>query len=355
MTHARQDVFFSLAYLQDGAVHQLSLFEGIAPAPEPAPPPAAPELPAWPEPSSVLPGQLHLFSDRTVRLAEARAAIAEARLDDARRVLAALKKRFPEDPFIAREAARAATLQKRYAAALDAPAEGRPEALLTFARSLGATEEPWASLRRAVLCRVAAELDRGPVEAPLVLEGQPPGFYWLEAGAFEEARASLTRSLARGPSVRGLFLLGDASLLLGAGGPARRHYLEALLLDPFDAALAAVRLEEVRALPATARDELEIEEEPAAWSAPVGMVTGVFPLGVGLSLEGLALLEVEQPAGRAVGAREALGRARAFARALVEMGTPEGRGRVVELRRQMKQISPRLFAAYMDRVVRAQG
>jgi tetratricopeptide (TPR) repeat protein len=337
-------------------VRQLSLFPGIEhePEPEPEPQASAPELLSWPNLPDALPGQLHLFSDRSVRLSRARAAITEARLDDARRELVDLKKRFPRDPFITREAAHITTLRRRFAAAMAAPPGTRAEALLAFARSLDGADEPFASLRRTALRRAADELRRAEGDAA-TLSGQPPGFYLLEAGALDEAKDSLTRTLSIGPSARALFLLADTTLLLGAPGAARRLYLEALLLDPFDPALGAVRDEAVRALPSTAQDDLELDDEPMAWSAPVGIVTFVLPMPVGLPRGALALAELAQAPTRAPSQRDALERARAFVQALAEAASPEGRSRAVDLRRTMKQLSPRLFAAYMDRVVRSKG
>jgi len=340
-------------------VRQLNLFPDSIPEALPElepdlPPPSELDLSAWPPAPDLLPGQLHLFSDRSIRLASARAAIAEARLDDARRALLALKKRFPEDRFIAREAACTTAVRRRFAAAVAAPPDERAKALLALARSLDGAVEPWAKLRDAVLRRVAGELSRAQGNAAM-LEGQPPGFYLLEAGALEEARASLTRTLEAGPDARALFLLADTTLLLGAKAAARRRYLEALLIDPFDAAFAGVRDEDVRALPMVAGDEIEIAEVPLAWSAPVGIVTAVLPWPAGLSRMARA---PDEPTRRAVlspSQREALEKARAFVRAIEEVGSPEGRGRMVELRRAMKQLCPQLFEVYMDRVVRGKG
>ncbi len=336
-------------------MRQLALFPGAVPEPEPEPTPEPepapdePDEPAGPAPSDVLPGQIHLFGDRTVRFGRARAAIAEGRLDDARRDLLALKKRFPDDALLAREAARTTKLARAFAAALAASPDARPAALLGFARGIGAAEdEPWASLRRTAMRRVAEALASCGETA--TLEGEPAGFYLIEAGAFDEAAASLARAASGAPSAHVLLLLGDATLLAGGRPEARRRYLEALVLDPFDAALAAVRDEEVRALPDVARDELEIEDEPRAWSAPVGVVTGVLPSPASLPRAALA---PAQPGGRTAGEQQALAAARAFVQALADAASPEGRGAgAIEVRRTMKRLSPPLFAAYMERVVR---
>jgi hypothetical protein len=337
-------------------VRQISLFPALVPdeqepPPAPEPPPAEPEPTAWPEAPDILPGQLHLFSDRAVRLGRARIALAEARLDDARVELAELKRRFPDDPFLTREAARAAKLSRRLTAALVSPPGERPAALLAFARSIDAAPtrgEPWPSLRRALLRRVAGELEGRGDEA--LLEGEPPGFYLLEAGAFKDAREQLARAVVVRPAAHTLFLLGDAAHLAGAPLEARRAYYAALLVDPFDRALGAVCDDHVRALPDVARDEIGIEDAPAAWSAPVGVVTGVLPWPSGLSRE---LLEAAPTAARTAPEQRAMEQARAFVEALVESASPRGRGPgAIEVRRTMKRTSPELFAAYMERVVR---
>jgi hypothetical protein len=336
-------------------VRQLSLFPSIVPAEVAAPPaePIAvePEDEAWPAEPDVLPGQIHLFGDRHLRHARARGAIAEARLDDARRELAWLKKRFPDDPFLAREAARTAKLARKLSAALASSEGERPAALLAFAQSFDAAEEPWTSLRRALLRRVAGVLEARGDDA--LLEGEPPGFYLIEAGAIEEARESLARAAAQRPSAHALFLLGDASLLAGAPVEARRAYYGALLVDPFDRALGAVRDDDVRVLPDVARDEIGIEDVPAAWSAPVGVITRVLPWPAGLSQE---LILAAAPARRTDEEQRAMEQARAFVEALVASASPAGRGpEAIEVRRRMKRISPPLFAAYMERVVRGKS
>jgi hypothetical protein len=137
--------------------------------------------------------------------------------------------------------------------------------------------------------------------------------------------------------------------MLGDRAAARRVYLHALLVDPFQPARASVRDEEVRGLPDAVRDEAEIEDDPEAWCAPAGIVLGVLPrLGPDEAHDLPALPETVVPAAR----REALARARAFVEAITAAGAARGDA-AVAVRRTMKQLSPRLFAVYMDRVVRS--
>jgi hypothetical protein len=335
-------------------MRQIGLFPGFDdPAPEAPPAPEAEDpLVGLAPTDEVLAGQLHLFGDRAVRRGRARGANAEARLDDAKKELGELKKRFKDDPFIAREAALTTRLAKRLATALASPPHARAAALLALARGALAAEEPWISLRRALLRRAAVELEAAG-GAAATLEGQLAGAYLIEAGALDEARASLEAALAVQRSARALLLLADANTLLDRRAAARRCYLEALLLDPFDAALDAARDEEVRALPGVVRYELEIDAEAEAWSAPAGVVTGVLPSPVGLPASALAPRD-EMPAAWTAARREAVSRARAFVRALAEAAS-QGREAIVETRREMKRLSPELFAAYMERVVRGKA
>jgi tetratricopeptide (TPR) repeat protein len=298
-----------------------------------------------------LPGQIALFGDRWVRLSSARRAISEARFDDARRVLAETKKRFPTDAFVVRGAQRAGRCAKQLAQALAASPNERAARILSVANAIDTTEEePWQAARRALLRLVARELCAAEGDGGR-LEGQRPGWYFIAAGAVDEA----VRSLRAIPNVDldadDLFLLGDALTQRGEREAARRQYLMALVWDPFDGALATARDAEIRALPAVARWEIELEDEPTAWSAPVGIVTGVLPAPLGLSV-GMPRDTARLTCTPAQA--DALARARAFVKALAELAslTQDNTSAVVELRRAMKQLSPIMFGAYMDRVVR---
>jgi tetratricopeptide (TPR) repeat protein len=325
-------------------MRQLELFAGYPTAPTTQP--AAPESEPPIELPDVLPGQVGLFEPRSLLLGRARAAVAQAELDEACATFETLRGRCPDDVAIAREALETRSLRDRLAR-IEAPrARRREHALLAFANELAMSAEPRASLRRRLLTRIAAEIRRQHGDEG-ELEGKLAGEYLLDAGEIEVAQASLAQAFAVRRDARSLFRLADATLLLGYVGAARRSYLEALLHDPFDPALGTVRDEEVRALPARAHYELEIEDEPEAWSAPAGILEGVFPR--------LSPAEVQAvlppPDGLAPGRRRALEGARAFVEALAVSGSAHG-GAAIEIRRTMKRLSPQLFRLYMDRVVR---
>ncbi|XXX81952.1 hypothetical protein WMF30_24645 [Sorangium sp. So ce134] len=331
-------------------MRQLSLFEGRTLPAEPVPLDGA----AGPPPGDGAPaGQLDLFAQRTLRLSRAAGAVAAGELGEARRMLAELAALHPADADIRRQSERVAALERRLARARGSAPPAA--ALLEVARGLDLESGAFASLRRVLLGRVAealraAEGDDGR------LEGQPPGYYWLAAGDVAEAHASLLRAVEVRRSARALFLLGDAATSLGEPA-ARRFYLEALLRDPFDAALASARDEAVRGLPDVARYELEIEDEPAAWAAPVGIVTGVLPPPVGIALDevvsgGAAASGEAAERPWSPGQEEALSMARRFVAALAAASSREARRSgeaVIEARRAMKRLAPALFAAYMAR------
>ncbi|MGK3983231.1 hypothetical protein WME99_09340 [Sorangium sp. So ce136] len=299
-------------------------------------------------------GQLDLFARRTLRLSLAAEAIAAGELGEARRMLAELAALHPADADIRRQSERVAALEERLGRARGSAAPAA--ALLAIARGLESASGALASLRLVLLRRVAEALREAEGDDGR-LEGQPPGYYWLAAGDVAGAHASLLRAVEARRSARVLFLLGDAATSLGEPA-ARRFYLEALLRDPFDAALASARDEAVRALPDVARYELEIEEEPAAWSAPAGIVMGVLPLSMGFALDEVSSGGATAPGG-AVAERsgsseqqEARARARRFVAALATASSREARRSgeaVIEARRAMKQLAPTLFAAYMAR------
>ena len=334
-------------------MRQLGLFEDIESRVPTLDVPHDAAVPGWASAlDEPLAGQLALFGDRWLRLGRVRMAIAEARFDDARLDSPNVRNRFPADSFLVREAERTAGLAKRLPDAMAATPHTRAARILAVAKTLDdADGDPWKAARRTLLRRVAVELCAAEGDSGC-LEGQPPGWYLLEAGAVDEAVSSLRATLAfhSDLTARTLFLLGDATTLQGEQAVARRHYLSALLLDPFDAALPTAQDAEIRTLPAVARYEIELEDEPTAWCAPVGIVTGVLP-----SPAGHSSVLLDPPGGPTwtPAQRAASARARAFVGALVNMASlsPGDTGAIIEVRRTMKRLSPALFAAFMDRVV----
>jgi hypothetical protein len=337
-------------------VKQLSLFEKIAPEEHP------PILEGALSPSPGLdsgPGQLGLFDRRAIQLKRIGDAIADAKLDEAHRWAIELQTSAPGDADIRRLAAAVDTHRTKLVNTerLDPPA--RATELLALARTLDGQSGAWSSLRLLLLRRVAQEIHQSLGDAGEI-EGQPAGYYLLEAGDFAAAKASLTAAAAVHRRAHTLFLLADAAFALGDPS-AGRLYLEALLVDPFDPALALVKNPAVRALPDAARDEFEIEEAPEAWSAPVGVLTGVLPpptvLGPDVYSESGADEEHPSSIGEREGAEdfsnwEAVRRARQFIRALVAASSaakPHGDA-ILDARRAMKRLCPTLFAAYMRRV-----
>lgn len=222
--------------------------------------------------------------------------------------------------------------------------------MLALAGELADAPESQASLRRRLLVRAVAELTKEQGDAG-TLEGRLAGEILIDAGALAEAEVSLVAALAARREARALYRLADAIFLRGDTAAARRHYLEALLLDPFDAALLDVRDAEVSALPGVVRIDLEIDDEPAAWAAPAGIITGVLPWPAkGDAGAAPGVNEDAMPPER----REALGRARGFVDALAAARTARGDA-AITVRREMKRLSAAMFEVYMDRVVRGRG
>jgi hypothetical protein len=331
---------------------QLSLFdEGLAEGPLSSLE-GLPELSSSPELQLQLQAaQLSLFDRRAIQLVSVGEALAAGEIDEAERRILASQASHPDDlplrSLALDIAAHRAGLQR--AESLAPPA--RASALLALAQSLVARSGAWTFLRARLLRRVAQEThallgDEGE------LEGQPAGYYLIEAGAFAEAKASLAAAVRVRRAARPLFLLADAATSLGEPS-ARRTYLEALLVNPFDAAFASVRDPEVRALPDVARYEFEIEEVPEAWSAPVGILTDVLPSPAVLDASVYSAREEDRAGGElCLKRREALACARRFVEAFaVALGVSRAtEGSVLEARRAMKQLCPTLFTAYLRRV-----
>ena len=330
---------------------QLDLFTGrVSPnaaAPTPEPPPREEPLLLSPE---VLPGQVGLFDFQTLALGRARAAVAEGRLDEACRELDTLAARLPNDAAVLREGVEVRALMEKLARIAAPRRKQRARALLALAGELAGAPEPRASLRRRLLVRAAEELTREQGDAG-TLEGRLAGEILIEAGALADAEVSLAAALAAKREARALYRLADAIFLRGDTAAARQRYREALLLDPFDAALLDVRDADVRALPGVVRIELEIDDEPEAWAAPAGIITGVLPWparGDAAAAPGVG--EDAMPPER----REALSRARGFVEALAAASTARGDA-AIAVRREMKRLSAAMFEVYMDRVVRGRG
>jgi hypothetical protein len=287
----------------------------------PLPPPEAPA------------GQIGLFDAQVGRLRAALDAIARADLAVAVSLLGGVA---PElDPRVPSLLHRGAELHRVLVRARGMPPRARSAAQLDLGRALATEAAPWSLLGRTLIARAA--IDLAPTQGVLA------GRLLLEAGEAEEAKSVLLGVPGR-PGAEALFTLGDVEAVLGDRVASRRHYRDALLLDPFDGAFDRVADEDVRGLPSLAELEAEVEGDPRAWCAPVGIIAGVLarprePLG-------------DRPLPAGASADGALARARDFVDALVSVGSPHvpaDRDAVIEARRRMKRASAPLFAWYMAR------
>lgn len=302
-------------------------------------------------------GQLDLFDARHLRLQNARLMVARGQLGRASREYDCLLERYVDDPVMASEARRVRDLEARLAKALVLAPMDRVAALIGMAEELRTEAHALVLLRRVLLRRAAMDWQRACGDA-FELSGRLPCHMLMEAGEFELAEASLGRALARqGRHACLVFAWADLAVLRGDVHTARAAYLEALLRDPFDRARCWVRDSEIRSLPDMARHEFDIAEEPIAWCAPVGMVTGVLPslpMNVAMPMDHRGT----QPGDRGVtvARRVALMHARSFVAALQQAGVPGlDRRAVVEARRIMKQLQPILFRAYLERIATPRG
>jgi hypothetical protein len=313
---------------------QLFLFPNVAPlsaATEAMPGAAGPTAVEEPDPA-----QQGLFDARLAQLRAIHVAIAAGRLDDASGLLASVER--GPDLDVAATRQRISRIVAELEQAEAKATEDRAGALATLARGLAADREPWSGLGRTLLRRAAHALE-GQLDATA-------GRLYLESGELDRARDVLVATLSRTRSASLLFALGDVETRRCDRASARRCYRDALLLDPFDAAFEETLDDEVRRLVDIAETEVEVESEPRAWSAAVGMVMGILvpPTELPVDFSG--------PDGPVPVASEAFRRMRQFVRALsltVQSRAAVDATAIVEARRTMKTASPALFTHYMAR------
>jgi hypothetical protein len=318
---------------------QLALFPGIVPLEAPAVAEPCPPLDIEWAPALALPGQVGLFDEHVQRFRTAREALA---LGDLPRAVSLLEKLAPEfDPAFPVMLRRARELRGEIQRLRRLPLSARTAANVEIGRRLAPEGEPWSSLGRVLLSRAAAEL--------VPADGLVAGRLFLEAHDLERARHALL-TIHVPPNAATLFALGDVESALGDRSAARRCYCDALLLDPFNAALDGAADEDVRGLPYVAEFEAEVDGDPRAWCAPVGIVAGVLPRPPDRAVD--LPMPADVPADRSV----LLARSRVFVDALVRAGSPDvqkNRDALLETRRCMKRASAPLFAWYMARQVGA--
>lgn len=252
---------------------------------------------------------------------------------------------YPSDAAIADEAHGIDTLRTMFADALAMSEDARWARLSSIAEQLDPASDMLSSLRRLVLRYIANEARQMRGES-VEVAGHPLAYLLVEAGLLDDAARLLSDLCQRAPCARDMFLHADLHVLRGEHGVARVLYRSALLMNPYHAYFERIRDQEVRALPEVARYELEIEEDPRAWSAAAGMVTGVLPIHPGTREMRASKSDPDVPAS------DALARARAFAAALVEAFAARASGdqhAVIAARRAMRQLAPTLFAAYLER------
>jgi len=316
---------------------QLALFpgtvttEGIEAAPGP------PMVEVEPLAAPLSASQMGLFDAQVRRLRTALDAVAIGDLPAAASLFEGLAPEF--DPSVPTMRRRVTEVQLAVEHVGTLPPAARVEAQLELGRSLATDIDPWTSLGRVLIARAAAEL--GPGDAVLAAR------LFMEARDPQRARSVLLAA-AGPPNAATLFALGDVETALDDRPAARRHYRDALLLDPFDAAFDAVADEDVCGLPYVAEFEVEVEGDPQAWCAPVGIVAGILPR------PREAIGELPMPADAPADRSEMLARAREFVDALVRTGAPDvqrDRDALLDARRCMKRASAALFAWYMARQV----
>lgn len=280
--------------------------------------------------------QLDLFDDRYLPMVRATNALADGRFDEANHLLVGLELRYPDDPLVAREAARLRGLRLRLA---DAEIDD-PGARVSVLASVLAETPPFIEastvgrgIRIFLLRQLAGSLEatQGPAAE---IDGRLPSELLLEAGAVADAVLVARRAASAMPDARRLAALGNAFLAHDEIPDARTAYRDALLLDPAPAVLERITDEPVRRLPDALRIDVGITVHALAWTAPCGAVIGLLPI------------RALDPDGWTRG-DAALQAARSF---LVALGHASAGTGSIAARREMKRLSPELFAFYMARL-----
>jgi hypothetical protein len=314
---------------------QLALFPGLVPLENPPAPPIPEHAVQREEAAQLASRQMGLFDAQVQRLRAAIESVAAADLSAAASLLESIPHEI--DPVVPIMKRRVAGLREALERVGALPPSARVAGHLELGRSLAAEPEPWAGLGRALIARAALGL------APT--EGVMAARLLLEARESRRAKAAL-QAVPGSPDAALLFALGDVEVALGDRPAARRHYCDALLLDPFDESFERIADEQVSGLPYVAEYEVEVEGNARAWSAPVGIIAGVLPRPRA-SCSGLPIPARASPEDAAI-----LSRARQFVDALVLAASPDAernRDTLLEARRRMKRASAPLFAWYMAR------
>ena len=275
--------------------------------------------------------QLDLFGDRTVLLEAARRAADEGKSDEVRTRGAELIARYPDDPAVRRDVSALEDAVSPFERAAGLPASERAEALLAALRSA----PPSGAVRAALLRAVANAVRAARGDAGLV-DGLPGGHFLLLAGDLDRAETSLRNAVAEQPTARLTAFLADVLSARADHAAAHPLFLRALLDDPHDVRFDALLDAEIARLPTVAELEIEIEEDPTAWAAPVALVTGVLPIQE-------ALFEATTVSR----SNDRLSAPRAFVEAMKRAHSPDDDG--IAARRAMKRLCPPLFAAYLER------
>jgi tetratricopeptide (TPR) repeat protein len=185
----------------------------------------------------------------------------------------------------------------------------------------------------------------------------PPGFHLgcllLEIGRSAEAETWFVFALNSGIRGRGRFLayLGDALVMNGKPGDARKCYLAAFLEDPLGVDFSGLRDHAIRELPIEMEEEGIPVEETVFWLPVWGWLKGIFGLETTVwdrkQLFNSELLKVESTSGEKPLPRLWFEYLRSAERLRTEFRDD---GELLRLRRKMKELSPLLFTRYMEKI-----
>lgn len=234
-----------------------------------------------------------------------------------------------------------------------------------FAQTLGmrSNDSLVVDLRKVYFESIIREFEREVgADAPMLMEGIPSGYFYLQAGRIDRAIQHLQALIVQAPHHAALYgYLADAYWLRGEVKIARQCYREACLIDPAAIAWQNLRDNELKNLLHDLQLLYGFDEVLAAtWLPSHARVAGIFERKVVALDDGLKELVNDYLARQKAlaGRSDPVKAAELFFRGMILYENEESlrfakRVDPIQVRRLMKLINPDLFAEFLARVVAA--
>jgi tetratricopeptide (TPR) repeat protein len=308
--------------------------------------------------------QVPLFLDEFVLLNDAATALGELRLVDADALLNDYANLYSGNREEVKEKLRVVAFLRERLDSLPASGTELPDLLFqvwrsfeSFCGSLACNPRLPETLRFRFFGKIIAAIEDAALSANCLLnENIPIGYVYMEAGQYEQAVRSLQSCLLLDhDNATNFGYLGDAWWGRGRQETARQIYFEACLIDPYAIDWRHLRDEELKNLLDLLVDEYNWEPSLACeWLPAYAYIRGIFkPKMIRMLEEFSVFTEKYRKLQKAFRANsDSAYAARLFTKGLVlcdnEPFLRNVRGMdFADIRREMKSVSPVLFAEYM--------